>query len=399
MSRSVCSTLLAAICPFTAMAAGFAIPEQSARATAEAGTGASSATGGSTIFYNAALLGFESRLFADLSATTILPQFEYSPPGQPARKQAAEASLFVLPSLFIGSPISTDLVLGVGAYSAYGLGVTWPKNFDGRFESLSSTLSTWTLNPTAAFRVSDHVALGVGLDVVRATLELTQKLNLGDEEGSLRFGAGTWAAGVNAGVAARLVDEKLQLGVHWRSAVPLDFRGKGDFSVPPEFEPLLVDQAASTRLSLPHTVAGGVSYSFSRTRVAVDLLFTEWSSFREAKIDFGEGEALDQTLPRRWVNTASPRAGAEFLVTERLTLRAGAGFDPSPAPADTLSPSLPDAHRVLASLGAGLALKGFIVDLGWLGAFLLPRESSGEAFPARYGGAAHLFAATVSFRR
>jgi long-subunit fatty acid transport protein len=75
------------------------------------------------------------------------------------------------------------------------------------------------------------------------------------------------------------------------------------------------------------------------------------------------------------------------------------GFDQSPAPAETLSPSLPDAHRLFGSVGAGYQLGNFSIDAGYLLAGLLTRQSAEPAFPGRYSGLAHLIGLTAGFRQ
>jgi long-chain fatty acid transport protein len=381
------------------LAAGFAVPEQSARAVGMGGVGVAAATGAATVYYNPGSVAFEDGVAAELSGTLIAPSFHYESPAG-AGGDDVEPSLFALPSVFAEVPLTDAWYVGLGAFSNYGLGLRWPATFKGRFESQSASITTFTFNPTAAYRIDEHWGVGVGLDVVRGTVELSQRIDFSDSEGLLRMGGGAWGTGVNAGVSSRWLRDDLVVGLSYRSAVALIFRGRADFSVPRELEASLRDQDVTTHLTLPHTVAAGASYRVTPDlRGSVELTYTTWSSLDALHIDFAESDALDQELPRRWNNTLTARAGAEYALKPNLSLRAGLGYDPSPSPADTLSPSLPDANRLLFSAGAGYRLGNFTVDLGYLLVLVTARDSAPPAFPAHYSGTAHLIGLGVGFRQ
>ena len=294
--------------------------------------------------------------------------------------------------------------VALGAFTNYGLGIRWPVDFDGRFEASASNLQTFTVNPTVAWRFHEHVSVGAGFDLVRGTVELSRQLNFVDTEGTLHLGAGTWGYGGNVGVTTHWLADRLAVGLAWRSAVALRFKGSADFTVPREFQAQLKDQDVSTQVLLPHTVSlGGAFKASARLRLSLDVTYTSWSSLKTLSLQFADS-ALNTALKFHWSDTVAVRAGAEYSLLEQgkgraLRVRLGAGFDPSPAPSNTLSPSLPDASRVLVGAGVGYQLGNFSADLGYLFVFLLPRASEPDAFPARYSGMAHVLGLSVAFRQ
>lgn len=383
-----------------AFAAGFALPEQSGRSVGMAGTGVASAEGASTIFYNPGSLGFEEGFAAEVSGIFIVPQFNYEPLRAVDGTNASAATrVFALPTVFAAAPIG-PLRVGVGAFANYGLGITWPSTFDGRFEATHSNLQTFTLNPTVAWRFHENFSIGAGFDIVRGTVELVRQVDFHDSEGTLRLGGDTWGFGGNAGIATHWLRDRLMVGLSYRSAVSLRFRGRADFTVPREFQAQLKDQDVKTALLLPHTVSLGASFRVTpRLRLTLEGTVTTWSTLDALVLEF-EDSALNTTLRRDWTTTLTARAGAELAVLPKtLMVRLGVGFDPSPSPSTTLSPSLPDASRVLASLGVGYVQGNFSADVGYMFVFLLPRSSEGEAFPARYSGMAHVIGLSVGFRQ
>ncbi len=381
-----------------ALAAGFAIPEQSARAVGLAGAGTAASEGASALYYGPGSLAFEDGISAELSGTVISPSFQYRAPGAPAVQAEVAPALFVLPTLFASAPVAEGWFAGVGLFSHFGLGVTWPSSFAGRHEALRSNLTTLTVNPTAAYRLNETFGVAVGVDLVRATLELEQQLDLLEADGALRLGGGTWGIGANAGVTGQWLNEKLRVALSYRSLVPLRFSGRADFQVPAEFEGTLRDQNVSTTLTLPHVLSLGARHRFGRVSATGDLTYTTWSLLDALPLDFAD-DALDQSLPRAWVNTLSVRAGVELALTEPLTLRVGAGWDPTPSPSTTLSPSLPDGDRVLGGAGVGYALGNFYANAGVLYVHVLPRDSAAPAFPASYAGRAIVGSLSLGFRQ
>src|SRR5947208_613839 len=131
---------LLALFPSVALAAGFAIPEQSAKSLGMGGTGVAADVGAASIYTNPGALGWEEGIVAELSGTLIIPSFRYEPlsalDGSPAN---AKPQIFVLPTLFAGFPVG-PIHLGLGVFSNFGLGLEWPGNFDGRFDSLSASV-------------------------------------------------------------------------------------------------------------------------------------------------------------------------------------------------------------------------------------------------------------------
>ena len=395
---------LAALVSTRAFAAGFALPEQSARSIGTGGTGTASAEGAAAVFYNPGSLGFEEGFSAEVGGLLIVPQFNYEPlravDGKPA---SADTQLFALPAIFLDVPLG-PVHVGLGAFANYGLGISWPLDFDGRFQASKSNLQTFTVNPSVAWRFHEHVSVGAGFDLVRGTVELSRQIDLVDSEGTLRLGGGTWGFGGNAGVTTHWLADRLAVGLAWRSAVALRFHGSADFTVPREFQAQLRDQDVSTTFRLPHTVSLGAAFrATSRLRLSLDGTYTTWSRLQALQLDFAD-PALATTLRFNWSDTVSVRAGAELQVLPEgkgraLLVRLGAGFDPSPAPSNTLSPSLPDASRIFFSAGLGFRAGNFSADLGYLFVFLIPRESEPQAFPARYSGLAHVIGLSVGFRQ
>jgi long-subunit fatty acid transport protein len=98
--------------------------------------------------------------------------------------------------------------------------------------------------------------------------------------------------------------------------------------------------------------------------ITADLTWERWSSLGSGAPDLSVLIALDITPPlvssmqppANFHDIVTPRAGAEWR-TGKLRLRAGAGYLPSPVPAQTGITSFADGARVLATAGAGIRIE------------------------------------------
>src|SRR5439155_9079386 len=97
-----------------------------------------------------------------------------------------------------------------------------------------------------------------------------------------------------------------------------------------------------------------------------------------------------------WHDTFTLRAGGEWR-RDRLALRGGAYFDPSPIPAEHLVPSSPDASRLGATAGASWQFaRAWTADAFAEHMWLLRRDTTSvDTMPASYGGTAIVLGAGV----
>ncbi|GMU02291.1 outer membrane protein transport protein [Corallococcus caeni] len=388
-------SLVAILAAGTSQAAGFQIDTQGARATGTGGAATAWLEDSSSIYYNVANMVGVKTLDITLGDTGILPSITFQRPGQEAEGQ--RTTLSPPPHLFVVYKPFEKAAFGVGVYTPFGARSRWEEGFSGRFRGYESSLATYYINPSFAYELHPRFRFGAGLDIARATIELTRGLDFVNSEGSIHLGGADWGSGFNVGVQAKVLDN-LDMGLHYRSAVDIQFKGKADFqNIPAEFQSRLTDQTASADVTLPSTVTAGLAYRpLNNLMLAFDASWVDWSSFAELAIRF-ENPAIDNPLPKRWHAKWKYSLGAEYGVTEALQVRAGFVYDPSPSPNSTLTPDLPDANRIKVTAGVGYQLKPFRADLGYQFVALSDKESSAPGIPGTYSGSAHVFGLTLGF--
>jgi len=90
--------------------------------------------------------------------------------------------------------------------------------------------------------------------------------------------------------------------------------------------------------------------------------------------------------------------GGEAKVAASWRVRAGVMYDPSPSPADTLTPETPDADRLNLALGVGYWQRsGFHADLGYQLILLFKKPSTAPQLPGDYGGWVHILGITLGY--
>lgn len=368
-----------------ARAAGFQLNEIDARAQGLANALTAVADRPSAIFFNPAGLAQQEGLLFDASFAIITPQFGYDttvPGSGEAIRVEAEKDVFFIPAAFIGYRIHERVAAGLGVYSPFGLATRWPDTVDGvpwwgRAASEEADLKTVFVNPTVAVKLHERVYLGAGFVVAQAAVTLQRAVTVSadpSDDIDVRLSGDDVGFGATVGLLLRVIPERLNVGVAYRSAVSLEFEGDAAFTrggsgeaVPPALRQQLVDGAARAPLTLPHVISiGAAAFPLPRLTISTNVDIITWSTYDVLEINFVDNPELSSAEPRDWTNTVAFRIGAEYLALgDNLPLRVGFAYDMSPVPDDRVGPDLPDADRFIIALGLGYTWRGIRADLGY----------------------------------
>lgn len=381
-----------------AHAAGFAVDTHGGRATGMATAVTAHIGDPSAVFYNPAGLLHTEELQLVVGDTLILPKLEFTAKDTGTRT-ATGRIVSPPPHLYATARLGDTLAAGFGVFTQYGSTSNWPEDWEHRFRSLRSKLATYFLNPEIAWRPHQRVRLGAGVQVVRATVAIERKLDFVDTEGTVSLGGAGWGLGFNAGLQVDVIPERVAVGLAYRSSAALAFTGRAHFdNIPKELANTLRDQPLRTTVKTPDTAFAGVSVRpLAGLVLAADVNYYRWSNLPDITIDF-EDDGLDQRLPKRWRDTFNYHLGAEYQLLPVLALRAGAVYDPTPSPVDTLTPDLPDSTRLKGAVGVGYTRDRLQLDLGYQVVLLRPVDSSAPGFEGRYNGRAHVVSLSIGYR-
>lgn len=246
----------------------------------------------------------------------------------------------------------SGLWLGLGVSAPFGLKLRYDNGFFGRYDSTYSNLLTIDAQPSIAWRLSDSVSFGAGLDIQYADVVLTsawpQPAPNGD--GVARLSGDDIALGWNAGILVKLKNG-IRVGLHYRSDVEHDLKGSNDLS---GFTGLLSTLNGSTAIKAPLTLPGSATLSVSApvardTRLMLTGRWYNWSSFNQILVIFPTGTSVSK--PYDYRDSWSLSAGLERRLSNRTSVRVGSMFDRTPTNPAHLSTRVPDGNRTWLSSG------------------------------------------------
>lgn len=356
----------------------------------------------SAALYNPAGLSQGRHLEVRLGDTLIIPEFTANVAGGTRTTKANPAAP---PHFYASYGITDQASVGIGFFVPFGLDITWPDGWQGRFLATHTSLSNYYVNPAVAYRFLDRIRVGVGLAIVRAKVYLRRDLNLVDTIAGSELSGSDWGVGFNAGLQVDVLPAdsgygRVSFGAAYRSGTSLDFSdGKVHFiDVPPNFQSQLKDQGVSTTVHLPQILTLGLSWRYHALRLGVDTEYTGWQVLRTIALSF-QDPTLNFALVKRFHHTWNVHVGGEYAVTLHWIVRAGFLYDPTPYPKETISPDLPDADRLNFAVGGGFRQDGLAVDLGFQWVHLMTTTSTYPTLPGSYDGNAQVIGLTVGYKR
>jgi len=265
MRHLLASAALAAALGFAAppaRASGFLVYDLSGEAIGRASAVSADVREPAANWFNPAALAYLDGTNVQAGAVLISARSHFTELGT-GDQTSSERGTFVLPTLYAQTKLGERFAVGLGVYSAFGIGITWPSDWVGRESAISASLQTVSFNPNVAFAADEHWSFGVGFDAVRSTVDFRNGLP-SIVGGSVRLAGGAWGYGFNAAALYRAIPDRLHFALTYRSRVKLDYDGRADFQPGnPDFARTLPDQPGSAQITLPDIIRAARSRSAS----------------------------------------------------------------------------------------------------------------------------------------
>ena len=368
----------------SAHAAGFQIREQTAEGLGRAYSGeAVAAETASGLWFNPALASrLGTQVTATVSAISLDAELEDTgstltfasgatvPVGGPGGEDPIDFTL--IPALSGVVQLSDRFSLGVTTVVPFGLEVEYEEAYFGRFDSSFSELVTADISGTVAYALSPRTSVGasVHLQYVEADLGTALPDPLGRSlagevgEGESVLEGNNYGVGFSLGVVHDVTD-RITLGASYRSEVEHNVDGSvivEGLSAP--FDAANGRQEASTSITLPDSARFGIAVQATeRLQVTGQVEWVGWSDFESLDVELASGAVA--STPFDYEDATNFGVGADYAVSERVTLRAGVGWDPTPTIDEERSTRIPDSDRLWLTGGGTVELRGgFRLDAG-----------------------------------
>lgn len=370
MNNAIKITLLSQIAIFafsaSANAAGFFLQEQSASGagTSYAGqvasprdasilfynpagmtalNGAQINVGTHLLFPNAKITNNNSTIDANPLAPVVTVPLTGNNGGNPYHPT-------LIPNFSLAYPVAeTDLWLGLNVSTPFGLKNKYNDGWFGRYDSTKTELLTLNISPSAAYKINNWLSVGGGLDYQYAYANLEQTVSA-VTEGNSKLEGDDKSLGYNVGFMIEPTDTTT-LGIHYRSAMKHTLEGR-----------ITVTGTGSTAVdrNLPGTVAldlpdilqlGFNQKVTNKISVMGGATWFGWDNFDAITVISQTGTQITSTA-QNYKDTWAFGIGGEYAYNDKVTLRAGYQYDPTPTTDEYRTSRTPDGDRNWFAAGA-----------------------------------------------
>ena len=370
-----------------ANAGGLAVREQSVYGQGSSFAGVAAGGALSSMFWNPATM---TQVPGIVSETDVSGIFSYAnntptagvlsgPPFSfPGTSNVAEAAPVL--AGYTSYQLSPNIWLGLSINAPFGLSLNFPDPWAGRFyASGTELLKTYNATPSLAWRINDWISVGVGVQIQYAKSIFEIGLPGGPGTplpgglggvGSTSTLRGTgWSYGATAGVTLTPTPTTT-IGLGWRSALNQKIEGVQVTSVA---LPGTTTGSVDATLDLPDVVSLGIRQRLDpRWTLLGTVEWSNWSRIGTSNIlqlNGAPATILGQPakIPFQWQDGWFFSGGAEYICSDRLTVRGGIGYEISPVTDQVRTPALvPDNDRFWASAGATWqVIKGVHFDVAY----------------------------------
>lgn len=402
------------------LANGLALNEQSASGFGTAYAGRSSAAlDASTVYGNPAGLSRIKRneVSGGFAMVDVKDRISDAHSDASGTNNGNSVPLTAIPFGYLSMPIDERFTFGLGVYVPYGLVNDYESSFQGRYHGSYSKVQVKTLQPTMAYRINDHVSVGVGVTVNRIENNLQSYLATGILNGGVDthiiIKGNDTALGLNLGLMTDL-NSSTTWGISYHSKV--FYRAYGHTEVINSPSAFGLDGKYSNKIdtTLPESVDTSLTHHFDeRWTGYLGTSWTRWSRVQRTEavnsgvsplgLQLGFGTFGDDF---KWHDTWSVAAGASYQLSPQWLLRSGFAYDPSPTRDADRNVRVPVGNRKAVSFGSAYSPGADLtidITYGYLwepAASLNQANTTGvqPSYSAKYHNSAHVIATQMTYR-
>lgn len=359
-------------------AAGFMLSEQSVAGLGRAYAGAGIVGDDlSAVWYNPA--GMVLLPGTQVQAGGVYVDLDLSYKGDNGETENGSKYGVPIPNFFFTRQMNDSMWFGLGLTVPYGLATEYSRTWGQIDRGMNAEIKVFDLNPNIAWKISDKLSIGAGISLQYADAQYETGVMGGMAYGRLDVDSFAW--GANIGVMWSPT-ETLRFGLSYRSQV--NHHADGDLRVgltedggkalelpgdPSNRSYFATFADASASLSAPQTVLlTGTWEATPQLRLSALIRWADWSSFdtltvnadlssmsSKLPVDLPPALANMSSIPieNKWQDTWLFTIGADYVINNAWTVRAGVGYETSPIDDDRYRTALiPDSDRLWLSIGA-----------------------------------------------
>ena len=363
-----------------AQAGAFYLQEQSVKANGRAWSGEVSERGIQQLWWNPAAIGGIETREAFMGATGLLPKGKVTNvntrvirptlavggsiipstnlPVGGVQVQEDPVESGVLPTGGFAIPLNDKITFGIVASSPFSFTTDYDPDNWARYLNDETYLRTYDVQPSLAWQATPELSLGIGVNVeyLDATLSnyLPSPLSPLYPDGRQELKGNGWNVGYSIG--GQYHTEKASIGLSYKSAVK--HKLKGDLNISGLADPITIGAGVNTSVAnaqaeftTPWQAIFGARYHVTpKLTIQGQVVRFGWSEFDTIELT-KIGHLPDQSMPFDYKDTTSVSIGADYAISDRLTIRGGVQSDQSPIQEGKRDPRVPDNDRISYATG------------------------------------------------
>jgi len=364
--------------------AAFQLKENSAKGLGRAFAGSGSAQGDASIIAvnPAGMRQLDGKVFqADVSAIQFSAKYQgdggtYATGAPISGGRGGDAGMIApVPAMYFHLPFgeNNNMHFGTSLTVPFGFKTEYDRDWVGRYSGVKTELQAIDLNFAFSYDVNPYVSFGASVFAERLDIDLTNAIDFGtilasrrvpgfapgSADGFSRIKGDSTEVGFTLG-GLFSIDENTHIGFSYRSEVEHKITG-GDakFDVPANAATVLgiaapgtfVDTKGRATVKLPASATASFTHNINEQwTVMADVTRTAWSKFDKVTVDFASNQP-DSVLDFSYRDTTFVSVGADYRMSDTLTLRGGLAYDQTPTTDEHRDVRVPDASRKWVSLG------------------------------------------------
>ncbi|MCE0723390.1 MULTISPECIES: OmpP1/FadL family transporter [Legionella] len=309
-----------------------------------------------------------------------------------------------VPSFHYARPLGERTTFALSVTSPFGLSTDWAPDSPVRYSATYTEILTMNVSPELGTRLTEHFALGAGLDIQWSRAKFNQIIGaptlfqiLGDDPAlvdTLSYNkAKSYGVGFHVGVMGIFNDNHTRIGINYQSRIRHVFYGhsrltgilaNNDFNlifpVLPPSTTRINNELFSDPQEFPDVLTLS-AYQDINEKLALlgSVVYTGWGVFKQIQLNnvavpnigppllFNVTQAnINSLVPQNYHDSWRVALGANYHVNPKLMLRVGGGYDQTPTNDIDRNIRLPDIDRWAIAVGAHYQWRPTIgVDLGY----------------------------------
>lgn len=360
-----------------AFAGSFYLQEQSVRGAGRAFSGEAADRGVGSLWWNPASIARSGReLSLGLHAIKIDSEVRNTgsyvtypggvdvPVVNPRNTEVDPIESGLVPNFAFATPIGDRFALGVSVAAPYNFTTKYEQGSFARYDALTSELRSGDASLTLAYQVNDWLDVGAGLNAQYVKAKLTSAMPSVSPllpDGSSSLEGDGWDFGWNVG--AQVHKGPWDFGLSYRSKIEHELDGDVAIVLTGPLAPNSVTTSGTASFNTPWFASASVRYAVTdKLTLNAQVNRIGWSEFQAITVEYPNG---GDVIHQNYKDVTTGAIGLDYAISDKTTLRAGVGYDPTPTRDSLRTARIPDADRWLFSVGGSTKVtEGVTFDAG-----------------------------------